>query len=359
MRDQIVQELKGLIIRSRKDLFDVLNFIAPLMDGWSLAEPMSGRQIMRFASVYTRKGAYVDFTIPKKSGGQRKINAPVKPLKAIQSAINLLLQSIFVPDEHATGFVIGKSIKDNARIHVGQTCIFNIDLENFFPSITKLMVRKAFHRELDDRLQSNDVINIICRICTVPNSSGIEVLPQGAPTSPILSNIVLKSFDKEMAKLAERMGCKYSRYADDITFSHSKPIRRMDSFWQLRIYDVVAKYGLVVNKKKTKTFVPGTRQDVTGVVVNNKINVSRSYIKQLRVLMHLWKKYGYSQAQAIFTKDFCNGIEKSLVNVINGKINYLEMLKGKEDSTYLKFKSMFNHLQWIENHKPNQIQKAI
>ena len=337
----------------------MLNFIAPLIDGWSLAEPKSGRQIMRFASANARKSAYVDFTIPKESGGQRKISAPVKPLKAIQTALNIVLQSIFVPDEHATGFVLEKSVKDNAMIHVGQTCIFNTDLENFFPSITKLMVRRALHRELGDRLQSNEVINIICKICTVPDSSGIEVLPQGAPTSPVLSNIVLKSLDKDMSKLAERMECKYSRYADDITFSHSKSIRRMSPFWQSRIYNIIAKYGLKVNEKKTRTFVPGTRREVTGVVVSDKINVPRSYIKQLRVLLHLWEKYGYAQAKIIFTRDFYKGIEKSLVNVIDGKINYLEMIKGKEDSTYRKFKSRFKRLQWEEKQSTDQIQKDI
>lgn len=359
MRDQIAEFFKDITINTHTELFDVLNFIAPLIDEWSLAEPKSGRQIMRFVSVNARKNAYVDFTIPKKSGGQRKISAPIKPLKDIQSAINILLQSIFVPDDHATGFVLGRSVKDNALIHVGQTCIFNTDLENFFPSITKLMVRKALHRELGDKLQSNEVINIICRLCTTPDSSGTEVLPQGAPTSPILSNIVLKSLDEDMSKLAERMGCKYSRYADDITFSHSKAIRRISPFWQSRIYNIIAKYGLKVNENKTKTFVPGTRKEVTGVVVSNKINVPRSYIKQLRVLLHLWEKYGFEQAQIIFTRDFSNGINKSLANVIDGKINYLEMIKGKTDSTYRKFKSHFNRLQWIEKQKSNQIQNAI
>ena len=351
MRDQIAEYLKDITIETHRELFDVINFIAPLIDGWSLTEPKSGRQIMRFASAKARKSAYVDFTIPKKSGGQRDISAPVKPLKAIQSAINILLQSIFVPDDHATGFVRGKSVKDNALMHIGQTCIFNIDLENFFPSISKLMVRRALHRELSDRLQSNEVINIICRLCTVPDNSGTEVLPQGAPTSPVLSNIVLKSLDKDMAELAERLGCKYSRYADDITFSHSKTIRRMSPSWQSRIYNIIAKYGLKVNEKKTKTFVPGMRQEVTGVVVSDKINVPRSYIKQLRVLIHLWEKYGYDQAQIIFTRDFCKGQNKNLVNVIYGKINYIEMIKGRDFSTYLKLRSRFNRLQWIEKHR--------
>lgn len=312
MRDQITEYLKDITISSPKELFDVLNFIAPLIDGWSMGQPKSGRQIMRFAPANARKSGYFDFSIPKKSGGQRKISAPVKPLKEIQSAINILLQSIFVPDDHATGFVIGRSIKDNALMHVGHTCIFNTDIENFFPSITKLMVRRALVREFGDKLQSHKVVNIICRICTVPDNSGLEVLPQGAPTSPVLSNIVLKSLDKDMSNLAERMGCNYSRYADDITFSHSRSIRRISPFWQSRIYNIIEKYGLKVNEKKTRTFVPGTRQEVTGVVVNDKINVPRPFIKQLRVLIHLWEKYGYTQAQAIFTRDFCKGKEKTL-----------------------------------------------
>ncbi len=346
MRDQIADYLKDLTISNRKELFEVLNFIAPLVGCWSLTEPRSVRQIMRYASAKARKSAYVDFSIPKKSGGQRTISAPVKPLKALQSTINILLQSIFVPDDHATGFVLDRSIKDNALIHVGQTCIFNTDLENFFPSITKLMVRKALHRELAGKLPSKDVINIICSLCTVPNSSGIEVLPQGAPTSPVLSNIVLKSLDKDMARLAERMGCKYSRYADDITFSHSKPIRRMNLFWESRILNIIERHGLKINDSKTKTYVRGIRQEVTGVIVSDKLNVSRQYVKQLRVLLHLWEKYGYEQAQTIFSRDFCKGGTKNLCNVIDGKINYLEMIKGKEDSTYCRFKQRLKTLIW-------------
>ena len=359
MREQVAEYLKNVTISSRKQLFDALNFIAPLIDVWSLAAPKSGQQFLRFSSAKSRTTGYVDFTIPKKTGGVRKISAPVKPLKEVQSAINTLLQLIFIPDEHATGFVLGKSVKDNALIHVGQTCIFNTDLENFFPSITKKMVRRALHTELGHILNSNDVINTICRLCTVPNSDGIEVLPQGAPTSPILSNIVLAGLDRDMAKLADRMKCKYSRYADDITFSHSKPVRKMSSYLQSKIHRIILKYGLKVNEIKTKTYVPGRRQEVTGVVVSSKINVARTYVKNLRVLLHLWEKYGYIQAQLIFIRDFCHGKEKNLENVIDGKINYLEMIKGKDDSTYLKFKRRLKLLQYKERQKTTYTKRAI
>lgn len=104
--------------------------------------------------------------------------------------------------------------------------------------------------------------------------------------------------------------------------------------------------------------MPGIRREVTGVVVSDKINVSRTYVKQVRTLLHLWEKYGYKRAQAIFVKDFCKGISKNLVNVIDGKINYLEMIKGKEDPTYRKYKRKLKRLQWLENNQNHQ-NKAV
>lgn len=300
---------------------------------------------MRYAPAKARLSAYKVFTVPKKTVGHRNITSPVAPLKAIQSALNILLQSIYVADEHATGFVPGRSVKDNALIHVGQTCIFNIDLADFFPSITKQMIRQALKSELADKLRGSNVVNYIYSICTVPDGKGKEVLPQGAPTSPVLSNIVFAGLDRDMAKLASRMECRYSRYADDITFSHNKPIRKISPFWQSKINAIVEQHGFTVNTAKTKTTTPGERQEVTGVVISSKINVSRKYIKQLRVLLHLWRKHGYDQAQAIYTLDFCGGVAKNLESVINGKINYLEMIKGSRDSTYLTLKKIFTRLR--------------
>lgn len=346
MRELIDECLKDKKIESRQDFLDILNMIAPLQGGWGIADSLSCSRLMGFTSAKARLNSYVEFEIPKKSGGRRKITAPKEPLKAIQSAINLLLQSIFIPSDSATGFVIGKSVKDNAEIHVGQTFVYNIDLENFFPSITKLMVRKAFIRELSDKIPSRDVINIICKICTVPDSNGIEVVPQGAPTSPVISNIVLRSMDMRMMELAEKSGCRYSRYADDITFSHSKSARKIGSCLESQIQQIIESYGLRINAAKTKSLCPGVRMEVTGITVNEKANVSRKYIRQLRTLIHLWEKYGYEKAKLIYSRDFCSGIKKSLCNVIKGKINYLEMIKGKEDSVYLLYKRKLRDLEW-------------
>lgn len=342
-RDIINNFLKDWQLDNLQNFIYALNVCGCYSDCWALTG-ISGNSIRRFLSKKSRNQAYKSFKIPKKSGGFRTISAPVEELKNIQRAISMLLLSIFEPSEHAMGFCRGRGIDTNARVHVGQNCIFNTDLENFFPSITKKMVRKALYRELGEKLRCREAINYICSLCTVPNDDGVEVLPQGSPASPVLSNIVLKPLDVELAQLAKSAECRYTRYADDITFSHSRQLRRLIPL-RYRIRFIIEKHGLKINEKKTKILVKGQRLEVTGVTVSeNKINVARNYVKQLRTLLHLWDKYGYDQAQAIYTRDFCNGVEKSLTSVIDGKINYLCMIKGKADSTYRRYKSRYTKL---------------
>lgn len=340
-RDIINDFLKDWQLDNLQNFLYALNVCGCYSDCWALTG-ISWNSIRRFLSKRSRSQAYKSFKIPKKSGGFRTISAPVDELKNIQRAINSLLLSIFEPSPYAMGFCRNRGVDTNAKIHIGQTCIFNTDLENFFPSITKQMVRKALHRELGDVIKSNEAINYICSLCTAPNENGIEVLPQGSPSSPVLSNIVLKAMDNKLAHYAELWGCRYTRYADDITFSHNNAVRKFSPFKQLRIRSIIEGFGLKVNEKKTKVLAQGERLEITGVTVSsNKTNVARKYIKQLRTLMHLWDKFGYEQAQQIYTRDFCGGVEKSLTSVIDGKINYLCMIKGKQDSTYRYYKSRY------------------
>lgn len=335
-------------IDSVERLLKELNAIAMLKGDIGLYEPMNITELKKWSSKSARNKGYKTFTIPKKSGGSRSITAPASGLKSIQSALNALLQAIFTPAPNAMGFVTGRNIMTNAAVHTGQTCIFNIDLENFFPSITKSMVRSALERELGGILTDRGVINMICSLCTVPDKNGNEVLPQGAPTSPVISNIVLKRMDDELHKVAERYSMRYTRYADDMTFSHSKQMRRMSSLSMQRIAEVIGRHKFKINESKTHTGYPGCRREVTGVVVSDKLNVSREFVKQLRTLLHLWKKYGYAQAQTIYTRDFCSGEFRSLRSVINGKINYMSMIKGKDDPTCMRLRSNFNLLKWLD-----------
>lgn len=331
-------------IESPRQLVEGLNACGTLLNCWSVADGISQRTLRRYLPRRVRANAYTDFDIPKKSGGVRHISAPIPELKAIQQALNLLLQSIAEISPSATGFVAGVSVVDNARCHIGQTVIFNCDLQNFFPSISKDMVRRALYRHLERQIPSVEVVSMLCSIATVPDDAGREHLPQGAPTSPVLSNIVLTDLDFRLEGYAARYGLRYSRYADDITFSH---IYRRPKALQTHIdhiFSIIKDCGFTVNPCKTTIATTANRREVTGLTVGDKVNVSRSYVKQLRTILHLWETRGFDEAQAIYTRDFCHGIATPLNAVVNGKINYLAMVKGRTDSTYRRFKYRYRQL---------------
>lgn len=342
-REIIDDYMKDRTIGSRQDFFEAVHTCGYLLDCWALTERRD-HVIRKFQPARVRAASYVEFAIPKKAGGTRTISAPVKPLKDAQRAVGALLQSLFTPSNAAAGFIAGRSVAYNARHHLHQSCMLNLDLENFFPSITKAMVRTALRQELSDRITSSEVINMICNLCTVPNEAGIEVLPQGAPTSPVLSNIVLKRLDRRLSAFAAAHGYNYTRYADDITFSHDRPIRRFSPFFMDKIRAMIEDCGLKINGRKTSLRVKGERLEVTGLTVGEKVNVSRRYVKQLRTLLHLWEQFGYDRAQQIYRNDFCQGTGKELRMVVYGKINYLSMIKGKDDSTYIGYRNRFRRL---------------
>lgn len=344
MNIELVKEyLKGRTIDSVKEFMDVLNVCGNLLDCWDL-NGVSGHMVRRFQTKASRLNAYKEFCIPKKSGGVRRISTPVKELKNIQRALNLLLQAVAEISPSAMGFIPSRSVKDNAAIHTGQKVVFNCDLKNFFPSVTKTMVRSALRNHPGHRISSNEVINLICSLSTVPDEDGVEVLPQGAPTSPILSNIALYDLDRRLEGFARANGYRYSRYADDITFSHSHEEMTMRQDKIDALFSIISEYGLTVNPKKTKTYTMTERMEVTGLTVGGKVNVSRGYAKQLRTLLHLWESRGLDAAQQIYSTDFCSGSESKLTSVINGKINYLAMIKGNNDSTYRKLKYRYRKL---------------
>lgn len=335
--------LKELNLDEPRKLVEALDICGSVLGKWGIRS-LSAYRLRRYMSKRSRQSAYFSFEIPKKSGGTRHICAPVDELKHIQQSLNLMLQTLCVPSLEATGFLPERSILTNAEIHLGQRVVFNCDLKNFFPCITKGMVRCALTRELQTYTASRDVINIICNLVTVQREDGVEALPQGAPTSPVISNLVLKSLDSRLSRFAWMHGLQYSRYADDITFSHSHVWNTMLPENIETIFRMIEDEGFKVNPRKTRVFTCNDRHEITGLTVSNKVNVPRKYVKQLRTLLHLWESLGLEQAQEIYTRDFCQGVEADFVSVVNGKINYLCMVKGREDSTYRRFKSRFRSL---------------
>ena len=326
-----------------------------------------------------RKSCYNSYSIKKKSGGERIIHAPVKGLKEFQKALNLILQCVHEPHLSATGFVNGKSIVDNAKVHVGQFYVYNLDLKDFFPSIDKSRVWGRLliaPFSLNTTSERKKIANMIAGLSCTPMEverfiekewikTVISVLPQGAPTSPTLTNAICEKMDTRLTGVAKRFGLNYTRYADDITFSSKHNIYEIEtnrfekifianSSFDMEVRRIIADQNFHVKESKVRLQKEGYRQEVTGLVVNDKINVTRRYIKQLRQWLFYWEIFGYERAYTYFLQKYI--LEKANTSkgkpnmsmVLDGKLLYLKMVKGENDSTYLKLKERFDKLIGIE-----------
>lgn len=217
---------------------------------------------------------YRTFPIKKRGGGERMISAPRTFLKAVQYYIlRFILQKQPVSD-FATGFVRGKGIVHNARLHVGLPFLLNVDLRDFFGSVTSIQVREEF-------LKIGFPITVadsLAQLCTFGGS-----LPQGAPTSPALSNLVFAEIDQRIAVLASVRGIGYSRYADDMTFSALRPIAR---HFLTELDQTLKGRGFRLNPDKTRFAGPGQARYVTGLVVNVRPQVDRQTRRRMRAMFH-------------------------------------------------------------------------
>jgi len=293
---------------------------------------------------------YTNFLIPKKRGGNRFISAPHRNLRFIQSCIAVLFNSIYRPNDNAFGFIDRRSIIENASKHVGKDIVYNIDLKDFFNSITYDTIIEKIMRQ--PYYFSYSAAKLITDLLTVKIDNQRLILPQGAPSSPIITNIVADHLDVRLSKFAEKHNLTYSRYADDITISFNKSVLRG---WKghgnvkgIRdiIFDIIRTEGFTINKKKTRISFINQRHEVTGIIVNKKLNVERDYIKRLRTELHNWEKSGYVIASYKFLKHYEENNKRlaPMERVIDGKLSFIKMVKGENDSTYLKLKMRFDRL---------------
>jgi retron-type reverse transcriptase len=222
---------------------------------------------------------YITYELPKRSGGKRTISAPAVHLKATQRALLTLLYSEGFSDP-AMGFVPGRSTKDNAARHIGRKIVVNADIRGFFSSTTYGRVY-SLSRRLCNGTLSPLAARLFAEICC--HSARLAT---GAPTSPAVSNLIMRNFDHGLNGIAEKIGVTYTRYADDLTFSGDSA-----AVWMLKPLAkrlVALEYEL--DPKKTNIFRRGRRQTVTGVVVNKKVNLARPTRKILRAAVHLRAK---------------------------------------------------------------------
>jgi len=286
-------------------------------------------RFLAFARSTSKVTHYVQFTLPKKSGGERLISAPMARLKRVQHWIlEQLLAGQWVHDA-AHGFRKDRSIVSNAQPHVGAEVVINLDLKDFFPTVTYKRVKGLF-RSLG---YSESVATLCALLCTEPREVAVDVdgeryhvavterfLPQGAPTSPAITNLLCRALDARLSRIAEKLGYRYTRYADDLTFSgprESNPGRLMR-----RIHWVVEHEGFTVHPGKTRVFRKARRQEVTGVVVNETCSVSRDTLKKFRAVLFQIEKDG--PAGKVW------GSAPDVIAAVEGFANYVAMVNPEK-----------------------------
>ena len=289
------------------------------------------------------------FKIAKRSGGFREIHAPCPELKLLQRNLSDLLQDCIdeinakrkFRDQLAHGFKRGRSIITNAAKHLKRQHVFNIDLEDFFGTINFGRVRGFLIKDANLMLHPA-VATVLAQIACYGKG-----LPQGSPCSPVISNLVGHVLDVQLCRLAAKHGCTYSRYADDMSFSTNKPDFPSDIAhlvpgktheWEVgsRLENAVSKVGFTINKQKTRMQYEGSRQDVTGLVVNRKVNIRADYRRALRAMAH--RLFNTGKFQFI----------KRVVDA-NGALTPMAI-----EGTIEQFHGMIGHIDRVDCHNKNR-----
>jgi hypothetical protein len=285
--------------------------LPPLASPLALAQAMNialpELKFLCFHREVARTTHYRRFTLPKKTGGERTISAPLPRLKRAQYWVldNVLAKVPLHAAAH--GFVPGRSIVSNAAPHTGKPVVINLDLKDFFPSVTYPRIKGVF-RALG---YGEHVATTLALLCSENAADELEVdgerffvggkgrdrvLPQGAPTSPMLTNILCRRLDRRLQGLADQLGFTYTRYADDLTFSASPEGAEHVGRLLRRVHHVLRDEGFTPHPDKQRVMRASSRQEVTGIVVNEKPSVSRTERRRLRAALHTAQRKGVEAA---------------------------------------------------------------
>lgn len=279
---------------------------------------------------------YNEFQIPKKSGGMRQIEDPAPELKKVQRKLNDYLQAIyhFHRTDAAFGFITNpkddpspRHILSNAQVHLGYRWLLNVDAKDFFYSVTEDRAQEIFQHAPFHFKEA--IAQLLASLCCYKGR-----LPMGAPTSPVLSNFASIQMDHQLGELAKKHQWKYTRYADDMSFSGPSEITE-DHF--VIIQQVIETHGFELNLKKKKLYSPADEdKQVTGLLVlDDRIDLPEEYLKQLgEAIDYLDKaidaKYSMPSGRGQKTVWL-----EELEQQIRGKLEYARQILGEDDLLYL------------------------
>lgn len=286
---------------------------------------------------------YQHFSVAKAPNKARLISAPDQRLKTLQRKIADKLSALYRPRNPVHGFVVGRSVRTNALSHMHSRFALNIDLKDFFPTISENRV-EGLLSSLSIDLCVARIISLIC--------CNNDHLPQGAPSSPVLSNMICFRLDKQLMGIAKDARCIYTRYADDITFSSYQPPVALfkatvpspgcfsPDLLAPKLRDAFQHNGFVINPDKTHYADRYSRRIVTGLKVNELLNVDRRYVRNIRAALHSVEKLGATEAERKFRDEY--GGRSGLAAHLQGKIAFLTYIKGRSDPVVRSMTQRFN-----------------
>ncbi|MCF8011867.1 MAG: trypsin-like peptidase domain-containing protein, partial [Clostridiales bacterium] len=329
---------KFIALQSRKEVADLLE--------------IDVKTLIYFLYRRKDKDNYKIFYLRKRSGKERTICAPINSLKIIQRKLNYILSLIYKPKPSAHGFIVERSILTNAQAHLKNNNMLNVDILDFFPNINFGRVRGMFMANPYNI--PPEPATVLAQICSCNNQ-----LPQGAPTSPIISNMICAQLDSQLQKLAKKHSCTYTRYGDDLSFStwqYKFPkelgykTKTGEVIVGISLEKIIRQNGFKHNKDKVTLKSRKSRLSVTGLIVNEIPNVPRKFVRQIRAMLHSWEKDGLIKAEQIHLNKYRykqknpKAFQPKFSNIVRGKINYIRMIKGEENPVYQKLASKFNDL---------------
>lgn len=332
-------------------LLPISHVVPKRLSDLAAATGLTVPQIRYFAHQAQRASCYRVMSVPKKTGGHRFIHAPVKNLKFVQRAIAALLTRLYRPNARATGYIQGSSILRNALFHSRNRLILNIDLLDYFDQVTAprlfgMLTSPPYNL-------SKSVAAAIVNICTLNGA-----VPQGAPTSPILANMLTSHLDRLLVDLCRNFGCSYSRYSDDITISTNRrrfprniishtdePLIDAFNFLGSDLLSAFQRVGFSINPRKVRLLHKHDRQEVTGVTVNEFPNARRNLIRQTRKMLHILEKFGEDEARNEYNRLHPFRPVRSYTESVRGRIEHLKFVRGSGDRIVAKMVDKFNALQ--------------